>query len=67
MYWTIAEACKALRCSRNTLLGMIEDGRVEAVDRRRPGGLYCKWLIKPFSLQNVADLRYLEFKKKAGL
>ena len=46
---------------------MIEDGRVEAVDRRKPGGKYAKWLIKPHSLQNVADVKFLDFKRRAGL
>lgn len=36
-YWTFNEACQQLRCSRNTLKAMIADGRVEAVDRRKPG------------------------------
>jgi len=66
-YWTVPEACLQLRCCRNTLLAMIEDGRVEAVDRRKPGGKYAKWLIKPHSLQNVADVKFLDFKRRAGL
>ncbi len=66
-YWTIPEACRHLRCCRNTLLAMIEDGRVEAMDRRKPGGKYAKWLIKPHSLQNVADVRFLEFKRRARI
>lgn len=66
-YWTFNEACQQLRCSRNTLKAMIADGRVEAVDRRKPGGKYAKWLIKPHSLQNVADVKFLDFKRRAGL
>lgn len=67
MYLTIKQACAQLQVSRNTLLGMIEDGRVQAIDRRKPGGKYAKWLIHPHSLTSLADARYENFKKRAGL
>jgi hypothetical protein len=37
-YRTPREACAILRVCRNTLKDMIDDGRVKAVDRRKPGG-----------------------------
>lgn len=66
-YLTLTEACIHFRRSRNTLLAMIADGRLEATDVRRPGGKYAKWLIKPHSLRSMADLKYQEFKKRAGI
>jgi hypothetical protein len=49
------EACVVLRVCRNTLKDMIDDGRVKAVDRRKPGGKYAKWLIFADSLHNPTD------------
>lgn len=68
MSWlTVTEACEHFRVSRNTLLEMIADGRVVAVDRRRPGSKYAKWLIQAHSLTSQADPKYLDFKQRAGL
>jgi hypothetical protein len=49
------EACAILRVCPNTLDAMIQDGRVKAVDRRKPGGKYAKWLILADSLYNPVD------------
>jgi hypothetical protein len=54
-YRTPREACTILRVCRNTLEEMIGDGRVKAVDRRKPGGKYAKWLILADSLYNPVD------------
>lgn len=64
---TMKQACEYFQVSRNTLKAMISDGRVEAVDIRKPGGLYAKWRIKKYSLTNVADLKVLDFMRRAGL
>jgi excisionase family DNA binding protein len=49
------EACRILGVCRNTLLRMIEDRQVDAVDIRRPGGKYAIYRIKADSLQNPVD------------
>jgi hypothetical protein len=54
-YLTPREACAILRVCPNTLADMIADGRVKAVDRRKPGGKYAKWLILADSLYNPVD------------
>ena len=54
-YLTPREACTILRVCLNTLADMIQDGRVKAVDRRKPGGKYAKWLILADSLYNPTD------------
>lgn len=48
-YLTIRQACQALQVCRNTLKLMIADGRVKAVDIRRPGGKYAVWRISAIS------------------
>jgi excisionase family DNA binding protein len=64
---TVKQACDYFQVSRNTLKAMIADGRVEAIDIRKPGGFYAKWRIKKHSLTNVADLKILDFMRRAGL
>jgi excisionase family DNA binding protein len=64
---TVKQACQHFKVSRNTLMAMIADGRLDAVDCRRPGGKYALWRIKPHSLQNVADLKFLDLKRRSGL
>jgi hypothetical protein len=63
----VRQACAYFQVSRNVLKAMIADGRVEAVDIRKPGGRYAKWRIKKYSLTNVADVKFLDFKRRAGL
>jgi excisionase family DNA binding protein len=64
---TMKQACDYFQVSRNILKEMITDGRVEAVDIRKPGGTYAKWRIKKHSLTNVADIKLLDFMRRAGL
>jgi excisionase family DNA binding protein len=64
---TVKQACDYFQVSRNVLKAMINDGRVEAIDIRKPGGAYAKWRIKKISLTNVADLKLLDFIRRAGL
>jgi hypothetical protein len=54
-YLTPKEACAILRVCPNTLAAMLADGRVQAVDRRKPGGKYAKLLILADSLRNPVD------------
>jgi excisionase family DNA binding protein len=54
-YLTPEEARLILRVSRNTLAAMIADGRIKAVDRRKPGGRYAKWLVLADSLYDPSD------------
>lgn len=54
-YLTPREACAILRVCLNTLADMIQDGRIQAVDRRKRGGKYAKWLILADSLYNPTD------------
>jgi len=67
----IPEACAYLGVCRNTLLRMIEDGQVEAVDIRRPGGRYAILRIKAASLErpiNPEDrIRELDIERRAGV
>jgi predicted site-specific integrase-resolvase len=39
-FLTIRQACQELQICRNTLLGLINDGIVNAVNLKRPGGRY---------------------------
>lgn len=49
------EACRILGVCRNTLLRMIEDRQIEAIDIRKPGGKYAIWRIRADSLRNPID------------
>lgn len=59
---TIAQACQDLQVCRNTLLGLINDGIVNAVNLKRPGGRYDIWRI---DLANVG--RELSVKERIKL
>jgi hypothetical protein len=42
---TAIERSAALQICRNTLLAMIADGRIKAVNLKRPGGKYDVWRV----------------------
>lgn len=66
---TIKQACAALNVCRNTLLAMIADGRVEAVDKRRPGAKYALWRIDAGSFGESVEgrVKIREIEKRLGL
>ena len=67
-YLTINQACAALQVSRNTLLAMIRDGRVKAVDIKRPGGKYDVWRVVPEIQTPVEEqIKLKEIEKRMEL
>ena len=69
-YLTIKQACAALQVSRNTMLSMIQDGRVEAVDIRKPNGKYAVWRISATLVKAIIqehEIKLLEIEKRIGL
>jgi excisionase family DNA binding protein len=71
-YLTIRQACAALQVSRNTLLAMIEDGRVKAINLKRPGGKYDVWRIdinvtQTDELVLARRIKLREIERKMGL
>jgi excisionase family DNA binding protein len=66
---TLAEACGILKVSRNTLRARIQDGTIEAVNIN-PQGKRPTWRVNLSSLcaaDPMADLKYLDFKRRCGL
>lgn len=69
-YLTIRQACAALQVSRNTLLAMIDDGRIRAVDIRKPGGKYAVWRISASlvkALIQADEIKLREIERRIGL
>lgn len=72
-YLTINEACQYLNVCRNTLLAMIRDGRVKAVDFRQPGAKNAVWRIATISLQELGRwdiseaIKLREIERRIGL
>lgn len=65
-YLTIAQACAHFHRGRDTILAMIADGRLRAINLKKPGGKYDQWLVDPESagigvdLEEQIKLRQLE-------
>lgn len=67
MFLKISEAAKMLNVHRNTVVSMIHDGRLEAVDLNPAGGRRT-WRVKVDGLLHaVDDPNYLDIKRRAGL
>jgi len=60
-FLTIAQACRFLQVCRNTLRAMIREGRVRALDLRRPGARKPTWRIDLASLADPNPEQELQF------
>lgn len=63
---TIRQACAALQVCRNTMLTMIADGRVKAVNLKKPGGKNDIWRVdistvgQELSIQERVKIKKIE-------